>query len=257
VPSCAASSLIDVRDLRLDTAHTLAVQAGADDAALRSLPPVQYVQCLIDGLCELSVQDPLTGLANRRHFEQVLEQEMDRVSRSGESALLLMMDIDHFKRINDLHGHVVGDTVLQSLAQTLRACVRPMDTLARYGGEEFAVVLPTCQTAFGAMVAERIRRMVAETPIRVSPTQELHITLSVGGAFAMPWIRSTPQLWIERARPAALPREVRGRNGVRIEAPPDSTVSAEEKACCSAAPFRLPSGEPPRLGCSQQRLKKA
>jgi len=178
------------------------VQAGADDAALRSLPPVQYVQCLIDGLCELSVQDPLTGLANRRHFEQVLEQEMDRVSRSGESALLLMMDIDHFKRINDLHGHVVGDTVLQSLAQTLRACVRPMDTLARYGGEEFAVVLPTCQTAFGAMVAERIRRMVAETPIRVSPTQELHITLSVGGAFAMPWIRlHAPAL--DRARPTS------------------------------------------------------
>ena len=237
VPLSAASSLIDVRDLRLDTAHALAVQAGADDAALRSLPPTQYVQGLIDGLCELSVQDPLTGLANRRHFETVLEQEMDRVSRSGESALLLMMDIDYFKRINDLHGHVVGDKVLQSVARTLSACVRPMDTLARYGGEEFAVVLPTCQTAFGTMVAERIRRMVAETPIHVSPTQELQVTLSVGGAFAMPWIRSTPQLWIERADQQLYLAKSGGRNCVRIEAQPDSTVSAEEKSLLFGGSF--------------------
>lgn len=219
-----------MHDLRLDTAHALAVQAGADDAALRSLPPVQYVQRLIDELCALSLQDPLTGLANRRYFESVLVQEMDRVSRSGESALLLMMDIDHFKRINDVHGHVVGDKVLQSLAHTLSACVRPMDTLARYGGEEFAVVLPTCQIAFGTMVAERIRRMVAQTPVRVSPTEELHITVSVGGAYAMPWIRSTPELWIERADQQLYLAKSGGRNCVRIEAQPDSTVSAEEKS---------------------------
>ncbi|RCX09724.1 GGDEF domain-containing protein [Extensimonas vulgaris] len=237
MPSCAASSLIDVRDLRLDTAHTLAVQAGADDAALRSLPPVQYVQSLIDELCELSLQDPLTGLANRRYFESVLEQEMDRVSRSGESALLLMMDIDYFKRINDSYGHVAGDKVLQSVARILATCVRPMDTLARYGGEEFAVVLPTCQIAFGTMVAERIRRAVAQTPIRVSATQELHITISVGGAYAMPWIRSTPRLWIERADQQLYLAKSGGRNCVRIEAQPDSTVSAEEKSLLFGPPF--------------------
>ncbi len=226
-----------MHDLRLDTAHALAVQAGADDAALRSLPPVQYVQRLIDELCALSLQDPLTGLANRRYFESVLVQEMDRVSRSGESALLLMMDIDHFKRINDVHGHVVGDKVLQSLAHTLSACVRPMDTLARYGGEEFAVVLPTCQIAFGTMVAERIRRMVAQTPVRVSPTEELHITVSVGGAYAMPWIRSTPELWIERADQQLYLAKSSGRNCVRIEAQPDSTVSAEEKSLLFGSSF--------------------
>jgi two-component system cell cycle response regulator len=71
-----------------------------------------------------------------------------------------------------VHGHSAGDLVLQSVARTLSACVRPMDTLARYGGEEFAVVLPACQSAFWHVVAERIRRAVANTPIRISPSVE-------------------------------------------------------------------------------------
>ncbi|HTH08632.1 MAG TPA: GGDEF domain-containing protein, partial [Acidovorax sp.] len=141
----AASQLVDLRDLRLDTAHALVAQAGGSEAALHREMPARYLQGLIDGLCELSLKDPLTGLANRRHFRAVLEREIDRVTRSGEAALLLMLDIDHFKRVNDVHGHLAGDIVLQSVARTLNACVRPMDTVARYGGEEFAVVLPACQ----------------------------------------------------------------------------------------------------------------
>ena len=106
--------------------------------------PTQYLQALIDGLCALSLRDPLTGLGNRRHFRTVIEREIDRVARSGETALLLMLDIDHFKQINDEHGHIAGDMVLQSVAHTLADGIRPMDTLARYGGEEFAIVLPVC-----------------------------------------------------------------------------------------------------------------
>lgn len=71
-----------------------------------------YVQRVIDGLCELSLKDPLTGVANRRQFHSVLEREIDVVARSGEPALLLMVDIDHFKKINDSHGHIAGDQVL-------------------------------------------------------------------------------------------------------------------------------------------------
>ena len=226
----AASHLVDLRDLRLGTAHALVGQAGGSEAALQRETPSRYLQGLIDGLCELSLKDPLTGLANRRHFRAVLEREIDRVTRSGEAALLLMLDIDHFKKVNDTHGHLAGDIVLQSVARTLSQCVRPMDTLARYGGEEFAVVLPACQAGFGAVVAERIRRAVANTPIRISPSVELNVTVSIGGAFAMQWIRSTTALWTERADQQLYMAKAAGRNRISIEEQPDSTVTAEEKS---------------------------
>lgn len=216
-------------------------QAGGSEAALHREVPSRYLQGLIDGLCELSLKDPLTGLANRRHFRAVLEREIDRVTRSGEAALLLMLDIDHFKKVNDTHGHLAGDVVLQSVARTLSACVRPMDTLARYGGEEFAVVLPACQAAFGRVVAERIRRAVANTPIRISPGVELNVTVSIGGAFAMQWIRSTTLLWTDRADHQLYQAKSAGRNRVSIEEQPDSTVSAEEKSLLFG-PLYTPSG---------------
>ena len=216
-------------------------QAGGSEAALHREAPSRYLQGLIDGLCELSLKDPLTGLANRRHFRAVLEREIDRVTRSGEAALLLMLDIDHFKKVNDTHGHLAGDVVLQSVARTLSACVRPMDTLARYGGEEFAVVLPACQAAFGRVVAERIRRAVANNSIRISPGVELNVTVSVGGAFAMQWIRSTTLLWTDRADHQLYQAKSAGRNRVSIEEQPDSTVSAEEKSLLFG-PLYTPSG---------------
>ena len=159
----------------------------------------------------------------------MLEREIDRVARSGEAALLLMLDIDHFKQVNDTYGHPAGDQVLQAVARALAACVRPMDTLARYGGEEFAVVLPCCQSAFGHAVAERIRKTVESTPIRVAPTVELHVTVSIGGAFAMEWIRSTALLWTDRADHQLYLAKTEGRNRVCMERQPESTVSAEEK----------------------------
>ncbi|MFN9726772.1 GGDEF domain-containing protein [Acidovorax sp.] len=238
----AASHLVDLRDLQLDAAQALVSQsrAGQPVAPARE-EPARYLQGLIDGLCELSLKDPLTGLANRRHFRAVLEREIDRVTRSGEAALLLMLDIDHFKKVNDTYGHPAGDVVLQSVARTLDACVRPMDTLARYGGEEFAVVLPACQAGFGRMVAERIRRAVADTPVRVSPTVELNVTVSIGGAFALQWIRSTTLLWTDRADHQLYKAKASGRNRVSIEEQPDSTVTAEEKSLLFG-PLYNPSG---------------
>ncbi|MEY8876582.1 MAG: GGDEF domain-containing protein, partial [Leptothrix sp. (in: b-proteobacteria)] len=115
-----------------------------------------WLQSLVDGLCTLSSSDPLTGLANRRQFEAAIEQQIDRVARSGEPAMLLLLDIDHFKRINDGHGHAVGDLVIQAVGRALQDSVRPMDSVARIGGEEFAAVLPSCPSAFGLAVAERV-----------------------------------------------------------------------------------------------------
>nr|WP_240964772.1 MULTISPECIES: GGDEF domain-containing protein [unclassified Acidovorax] len=227
-----------MRELRLDTARALVEQAGKP---LDARSPQAYLQDLIDGLCELSLRDPLTGLANRRHFYSVLEREIDRVTRSGEAALLLMLDIDNFKRVNDTYGHLAGDTVLQSVAQTLSSCVRPMDTLARYGGEEFAVVLPACQGSFGRVIAERIRRAVADTSVRINAHTELQVTVSVGGAFALQWIRSTTTLWTDRADLQLYKAKSQGRNRVCLEDPPDSTVSAEEKSLLFG-PLYTPSG---------------
>ena len=128
VTSTIASSVVDISDLRLGDARAL-LEHGSTGGPLPSpeSSPTAFVQGVIDGLCELSLKDPLTGLANRRHFRAVLEREIDGVARSGEAALLLMLDIDHFKAINDTHGHVAGDMVLQAVAKCLSGCIRPMD----------------------------------------------------------------------------------------------------------------------------------
>lgn len=224
------------------------MQEGGDVATLAEGEPAPYVQALIDGLCELSLKDPLTGLANRRFLYATLDREIDRVTRAGDSALLMMLDIDHFKGINDAHGHLAGDLVLQSVARTLNACVRPMDTVARYGGEEFAVVLPSCQATFARAVAERMRRAIESTPVRISPVEQVNVTVSIGGAFALQWIRSTKQLWAERADQQLYLAKQAGRNCIVLEEPPDSTVSAEEKNMLFA-PLFTPSdwGELPPL----------
>lgn len=226
----ASSEPIHLRDLRLARASALVAQSGSEQELSSGITPTEYLQRLIDGLCELSLRDPLTGLANRRHFRSVLEREIDRVTRSGEAALLLMLDIDHFKTVNDTYGHLAGDRVLQAVAQTLSTCVRPMDTLARYGGEEFAVILPACQGPFGQVVAERIRRAVEATVVQISPRKELQVTISIGGAFALQWVRSTTTLWTDRADHQLYRAKSAGRNRVCIEEQPNSTVSIEEKS---------------------------
>jgi diguanylate cyclase (GGDEF)-like protein len=223
-----ASSLVELRQLRLDDARALLEHSG------QSLPdidadPAVYLQTLIDKLSELSLKDPLTGLYNRRYFQNVLLREIDVVARSGESALLLMLDIDHFKKVNDQHGHPVGDVVLQVVAKTLAGCVRPMDTVARFGGEEFVIILPSCQGQYGQQVAERIRESVSALRITVPAGPTLQVTISVGGAFAPRWVRSTSELWIDRADIELYRAKSEGRNRVCIESQPLLAVSAEEK----------------------------
>lgn len=219
--------LVPYGALRLGEARALLGQT--EQIHPDSATATRSLQALIDGLCGLSQTDALTGCANRRQFHAVLDAELDRVARSGDEALLLIIDIDHFKKINDEYGHNAGDQVLKQLAKRLGESIRPMDTLARYGGEEFAVVLPACHAAYGHAVAERIRKAVENMVVRINPVQEIKITVTVGGAYALQWIRSTRELWIERADQQLYIGKTEGRNRVEIESQPDSTVTAEEK----------------------------
>jgi two-component system cell cycle response regulator len=221
--------MIDLHDLRLDDARALLAHDASGSLPEPDESRTQYLQRVIDQLCELSLKDPLTGLANRRHFRHVLGSEIDAVARSGESALLLMMDIDHFKNVNDTYGHLAGDRVLQAVAKALASCVRPMDTVARYGGEEFAAILPNCPPSFGKIVAERIRATVGSLQVLVAPLVSLQVTISIGGAFAPEWVRSTTALWIDRADTQLYRAKSEGRNRVYIDRQPEIAVSAEEK----------------------------
>jgi diguanylate cyclase (GGDEF)-like protein len=224
-------SFVDPRDeLQLHVALQLLQQAG------RELPPdaepgsVRWMQSVVDALCELSSRDPLTGLANRRQFESTLAREVDRVARSGEPALVLLADIDLFKQVNDNHGHAAGDLVIKSVAAALQHCVRPMDTVARFGGEEFAIILPNCAPAFGHAVAERIRAHVEQQVVRVAPGVDVQATVSIGGAFAPQWVRSSPLIWVERADRQLYRAKNEGRNRACLEHAAVYQVSAEEKS---------------------------
>jgi diguanylate cyclase len=215
--------------LQLDAALRLLAQANQPlpDATPGS---TAWLQALVDGLCELSSRDALTGLSNRRQFEVTLARELDRVARAGEPVLLLALDIDHFKAVNDAHGHVAGDLVIKAVAEALLESVRPMDTVARVGGEEFAIILPNCPPAFGPTVAERIRSRVERRQVEVGPGQApLRTTVSLGGAFAPQWVRSSAALWVERADLQLYRAKAEGRNRACFEPAAVSLVSAEEK----------------------------
>jgi diguanylate cyclase (GGDEF)-like protein len=215
--------------LQLDRALQLLRQSGHELPA-GAPGSSAWLQALIDALVDMSSRDALTGLANRRSFELALAREIDRVARAGEPALLLALDIDHFKQVNDTHGHASGDLVLRAVAKALLECVRPMDMVARVGGEEFAIVMPNCPAAFGQAVAERVRRRVEAMPVQIGPSQQIGVSVSIGGAFAPQWVRSSPALWIERADVQLYRAKGEGRNRVCLEPSAVSVVSAEEKS---------------------------
>lgn len=222
------------RALRPEVALQLLQQSGH---ALPHGEPLSdaWLQALIDALVDLSSRDALTGLANRRSFELALAREIDRVARSGEPALLLALDIDHFKHINDKHGHTAGDLVIRAVGSALAETVRPMDLVARVGGEEFSIVLPNCPAAFGPQVAERMRQRVARHPVQIAPGELVAVTVSVGGAFAPQWVRTTPRLWLDRADMQLYRAKSDGRNRCCLEPTAVSLVSAEEKGLLFAS----------------------
>jgi diguanylate cyclase (GGDEF)-like protein len=132
-------------------------------------------------LARLSMTDPLTGLYNRRLLEERLREELVRSKRFGDPLSMLMIDLDHFKRINDRFGHPAGDEVLKGIAAVLRANVREIDIVTRYGGEELAVILPRTQQAGCLAVAERVWRAIRESCFFFDG-QSVRVTASIGAA---------------------------------------------------------------------------
>jgi two-component system cell cycle response regulator len=163
----------------------------------------------------LATTDPLTRLLNRRALLERLSIEVDRAHRYGSSLSLLLLDIDHFKAINDTAGHLVGDGVLRQLGELLAYSVRTADVVARYGGEEFVVILPETSSEGGVIFAERLRDTVERHAFDVSNDEPLHLTASIGVAtFPSPRVESTEDLFA-RADEALYRAKSGGRNQVR------------------------------------------
>jgi diguanylate cyclase (GGDEF)-like protein len=130
----------------------------------------------------IATVDPLTGLHNRRWLDETFARQIERAHRSRQPVVLLMIDLDHFKRINDLFGHLTGDAALARVADLLMAGLRPQDLLARYGGEEFAVLLPAIGLNQAMAVAERLRASVALSA-RNGDGRDIGLTtISIGAA---------------------------------------------------------------------------
>ena len=132
------------------------------------------------------ITDVLTGLHNRRYLQERLRGELASARRSQTPLACLLLDADHFKRINDEHGHLAGDSVLRELASRISSEIRANDIGARFGGEEFAVLLPATPANVAAKLGERIRENVSRTPIELSGGQSIRVTVSVGVSSVVP-----------------------------------------------------------------------
>jgi len=181
---------------------------------LRLVAAKQQLQALNVQLQELSDSDPLTGLYNRRAMQARIGQELDRIARHGGVISLLMVDIDHFKTVNDNWGHNSGDEVLVEFARMCKSATRNLDMVSRWGGEEFAILLAQAGHTEALQFAQRLRREVAGRAFPVADLQaEVHITASIGISTIRESVPATQ--WIEQADRALYEAKRSGRNCVR------------------------------------------
>jgi diguanylate cyclase (GGDEF)-like protein len=222
--------LLTSHDRREDRAA--AYDAGVDDFLSKPLDVQELTSRLRSGARVLDLQarlleaqeslrhqathDHLTGLWNRRMILDVLARELNRSMREQRSIAVAMVDIDHFKRINDTHGHAAGDLVLQHTATRLKSALRDYDSVGRYGGEEFLLVLPGCDRSTGVDVVERIRTAIAALPVEVGTTS-VAVTLSAGVTWSIGTTVEAPVV-IQAADEALYRAKAGGRN--RVESQP-------------------------------------
>ncbi len=199
-------------------------EAGADDYVGKPYDPaelrarigvgrrlVELNEELIETQTRLEVQahtDPLTGLPNRRAIVEALDEELQRSAREGTRLAVGMLDIDHFKLVNDEFGHAAGDDVLCELARRMESTLRPCDSVGRFGGEEFLVVVPGVSSAEFSELLERLRRAASEAPFTASE-RDLAVTVSLGGAV---YAGGSMDALIARADDALYEAKARGRD---------------------------------------------
>jgi two-component system cell cycle response regulator len=211
-----------------------ALEIGVNDLIIRPIDPEElaarartlirqkrytdFLRNNLDNSLELAVTDPLTGLHNRRYMTSQLSGLVRRATCGGDPVAALVVDIDHFKRINDGFGHDVGDEVLREFAVRLATNVRAIDLPCRFGGEEFVVIMPDTSLAAAEKVAERLRRHVSGSPFHVSGASEvLAVTISIGVASTL-GEDDTPELLLKRADEAVYQAKSMGRNLVIAKA---------------------------------------
>ncbi|MBI5137269.1 MAG: diguanylate cyclase [Nitrospirae bacterium] len=195
------------------TAHNAALtRANEEKAQLLGALEAKNEQ-----LAVMATTDPLTGIANRGHIEAFIGDSAARAARFGERLTVAMVDIDHFKRLNDTHGHPFGDRVIREVSRVLAESVRRIDKVGRYGGEEFLLVLPETDAAGAMVLGERIRQRVAA--LDFAPHHDVHVTLSGGVASWTPQMASWEEL-VAVADQALYRAKEGGRNRI-CGSPPD------------------------------------
>jgi diguanylate cyclase (GGDEF)-like protein len=196
-----------------DTADedALGTLAGQASIALDNVQLHQEAQ-------RLSTTDPLTGVWNFRYLSMSLAREIERSNRFDRPLAVLMLDLDHFKQVNDTYGHARGDAVLRELAERVQEQIREVDTFARYGGEEFVVVLPETTLEGAAQLAERICAGVRRAPFRTDGEEPLEVTISIGGA-AFPIHGSSPATLMRAADKALYEAKALGRDRWHVAEP--------------------------------------
>ena len=177
-------------------------------------------------LSELSQTDPLTGLFNYRHLIAALEREMERTRRTGLPTGIIMIDMDHFKGINDTYGHQAGNEALKWAGKVWRKTVRRFDILCRYGGEEFAIVLPGIRLPQAVLTAERLRSILASSPVNFD-SREITLTASFGVDIFNVREKLSVDDFIKRADGYLREAKAQGRNRVCYEEVKTTTVPSE------------------------------
>jgi two-component system cell cycle response regulator len=227
----------DEKKLDLSRALRILQNAGLSDPRLMSDNPGIQIQGIIDGLCELSIHDGLTGLVNATFFHAVLAREIDRSLRTGRTCGLMVIDIDHFKNINDTYGHKTGDKAIQSVAEEMKNSLRSMDTAARIGGEEFAIILPECTQQDAINAATRIHTLLNPLTLTID-LKPLQLTTSVGLVWTNPNLPMSSSALLAEADEEMYRAKRSGRGRLCYKQLDSTLVSHQERSALMTLPFK-------------------